>query len=193
MTPPDDLAAQIRNVIGQLREMNRRHQAQLDEHRLDGDVIEGEYAAYEDARLETAIEASDRLDRLVDELQQLITPGTEEPFTVAVCGPERHDGEAPHLFVVNSSGIEAAYAALVRLPTYREWLADARVGGPSDYGPVVVVVPGASHPGLPAPGSFIDLRHEQARTIPASPPMAAPPGELPTLPLQPPARRFPAF
>lgn len=193
MTQPDSsLAEGIRTLIGQLREMSRRHQARLDEHRVNGEVIDGEYGAFEEARWETAIEASDRLDRLVGELQQLITPAGQGPFTVAVSGLERRDGEKPHLFVVNSTGLEGAYAALVRLPTYREGLADVRNGGPSAYGPAVVVEPGASYPGLPSPGEFIDLRHKQVHSSPASPPHASP-GPLPPLPLQPPTRRLPTL
>ncbi|MFF0448036.1 hypothetical protein ACFYT4_16775 [Streptomyces sp. NPDC004609] len=171
--------------------MNRRHQERLDEYRVDGDVIDGEYGAYDEARWETTIEASDRLDRLVDELQQLITPGAPGPFTVAVSGRERHDGEKPHLFVVNSHGLEAAYAALVRLPTYREWLTDISASACSDKEPVVVVVLEASHPGLPALGEFHDLRREQAHAIPIAPSVTS--AALPPLPIQPPARRLPTF
>jgi phage terminase large subunit-like protein len=193
VTAPDDLlAAEIRTLISQLREMNHRHRARLDAHRVDGEVIEGEYAAYEDARWETTTEASDRLDRLVDELEQLITPGGAGPFTVAVAGLERRDGANPTLFTVTGTGLEAAYALLTRLPTYRAWLADALAGGSSDHGPTVVVIPEASHPGLPTPGTFIDLRQEQAR-IPTASPTTTAPGTLPTLPLQPPARRLPTF
>ncbi|MFI1890236.1 hypothetical protein [Streptomyces jumonjinensis] len=68
--PPDDLAGEIRALIGQLQEMNRRHQARLDDHRADGEVI----------------------------------PGT-------------------------------AYAVLIRLPSYGEWLVDARADGPPTTGP----------------------------------------------------------
>ncbi|MGW6454380.1 hypothetical protein ACWF94_00375 [Streptomyces sp. NPDC055078] len=171
-TSPPDLAEEIRTLLGPLHEMHRRHQAQLGEHRTpDGEVFEDRYPQYEEARLDTAIEASDTLDLIRNRLEQLVSAPIPGPFTIALNGLERHDGERPSLWVVNGTDLASARQNLTRLPSFRQWLEDTRApGDPADRSDVVFI-PEESHPGTPPLGSYTDLRHEQnpARTAASAP------------------------
>ncbi|MEU4347049.1 hypothetical protein [Streptomyces sp. NPDC023838] len=168
-----------------MQELQRRHQQRLDAHRTeDGEVIEDQYAAYDDARLETALEASDALDTLVAQLELLVADPPRRAFTLALRGPGADEGHLPWLFVVNGADLDDAYQRLSQLPSFHQWLEDVRHPGTSRQGEENLV-PGQSHPGVRGPGTYIDLRLEQARVLarrapargsllPPAPPPSAP-------------------
>ncbi|MEV5506576.1 hypothetical protein [Streptomyces orinoci] len=128
-------------------------------------MIEERYPEYDDARISTAIEASDHLDSVMSRLTELVGPPAPQAFTLTFAGRERHIGKAPTSFVVNACDINDAVFVLSRLPSWREWyLADA---AESDNGADIIYLPEQSHPGLPTRGEFNDLRAEQRPAEPA--------------------------
>ncbi|MVO90280.1 hypothetical protein GPA10_37415 [Streptomyces sp. p1417] len=153
---------EIRSLLAPLREMRQRHQDELDAHRdQDGEVITDQYAEYEDTRRDTAIEASDTLDALVQQLERLVADPPQRAFTLALQSPGHAAGERPWLFVVNGTTLDNAYQQLSRLPAFHAWLNDVRT--PGDRNAIEgELVAHASHPGIPAPGSYNDLRPHQS-------------------------------
>ncbi|MEV5979636.1 hypothetical protein [Streptomyces sp. NPDC052114] len=186
MTPrprPGYLFDELRSLLAPVQDLQRRHQQQLDAHRTDdGEVIEDEYAAYDDARLEAAIEASDALDGLVAQLELLVADPPCRAFTLALRGPGADEGHMPWLFVVNGTDLDDAYQKLSQLPSFQQWLENVRHPGASSDDEKDLVA-GQSHPGLRVPGTYIDLRQEQARVLagraparsPRTPPAPPPP------------------
>ncbi|MGC0328108.1 hypothetical protein RKD23_001098 [Streptomyces sp. SAI-170] len=164
-----------------------RHRTRLDQYRdSDGYVIEEKQADYDEARISTAFEASDHLDNVLDRLADLVGPPAPRAFTLTFAGSERHDGQAPTSFVVNAINLDDAARVLATLPGFLDWyLADAAA---CDHGVDIVHVPEQSHPGVPAPGRYVDLLPEQgASAAPAgigttsTPPPAAAPSLPPSL------------
>ncbi|MBT2509228.1 hypothetical protein J7I98_25765 [Streptomyces sp. ISL-98] len=177
---PSHLIDDIQALLDPLRQMHRRHQAALDEHRTkDGYVIEGHHAAYEEARYTTAIEASDTLDTIRNRLERLIAAPAHRAFTIALKGPGHDEGASPWLFVVNATDLDDAHRTLTQLPSYKNWLVDTRAPGDTDSASNADVVSDHSHVGTRAPGTYLDLRQEQeqilasrtaSRSVPAPPP-----------------------
>ncbi|MFF1280652.1 hypothetical protein ACFVY4_07705 [Streptomyces sp. NPDC058299] len=128
-------------------------------------MIEEKLHEYDDARITTAIEASDHLDTVRRHLARLLGPPEPSPFTLTFAGHERHTGEAPTSFVVNAMNLDAAGRILAGLPSWHEWyLADA--GTPDGQGADIIYLPEQSHPGLPTRGEYVDLRSAQVATAP---------------------------
>ncbi|MFD7017521.1 hypothetical protein [Streptomyces sp. NPDC059928] len=183
-TRPPNLYDELSALLAPIKDMQRRHQQRLDAHRDDsGEVTEDEYAAYDDARRETAIEASDALDSFVAQLEMLVTSPPQRAFTLALRSSGHEEGNAPWLFVVNGTNADGAYDSLTQLPSFRAWLEDTRrLDTPHDGVLGGDLIADQSHPGMRPPGTYIDLRGEQARikaerTPPRSPqtPPAPPP------------------
>lgn len=177
------LLDEIQALLAPLQAMYHRHQEELDAHRnADGEVIEEQRAAYEEAREDTAIEASDALEIVVKRLELLTSLPQHRAFTVAVSGPGHADGERPWLFVVHATNLDSALQALSQLPGFRRWLDETGTSCTD-----AVPVSEESHPGARAPGAYIDLRHEQARILAERQPhttITSPPA-----PIVPPPRR----
>ncbi|MFG2716970.1 hypothetical protein ACGFW5_01470 [Streptomyces sp. NPDC048416] len=153
----DDLVA----LLASVKEMQRRHRQRLDVHRdADGAVLEGEYAAYEDVRYETAVEAADALDSLAAQLELVLTPRPSRAFTIALRSPSLKEGARSTLFVANDRDLDDAYRPLLELPGLRRWLEEYDIVGAADGSGTYL--PAESHPGVCASGSYIDLRAEQA-------------------------------
>ncbi|GGU55332.1 hypothetical protein GCM10010211_20040 [Streptomyces albospinus] len=188
MTPrprPGYLFDELRSLLAPVQELQRRHQQRLDAHRTEGgEVFEDQYAAYDDARLETAIEASDALDTLVAQLELLVADPPRRAFTLALRGPGADEGNLPWLFVVNGDDLDDAYQKLSQLPSFHLWLEDVRRPGTSRHGEEDLLAD-QSHPGVRGPGTYIDLRREQARVLarraPARSPLV-PPAPPPSAP-----------
>ncbi|MFE9407413.1 hypothetical protein ACFYN0_01210 [Streptomyces sp. NPDC006704] len=181
-TRSSHLFDELRTLLGPVQDMQRRHQQRLGAYRDDnGEVVEGEYASYDDARLETAIEASDALDGFVAQLEALVTSPPQRAFTLALRSSGHEEGNAPWLFVVNGTDADDAYDSLTQLPGFRAWLEDTCPPGSSRDGGGDLIA-GQSHPGLRPPGTYIDLRAEQARTQAER----TPPRSPQTLPAPPP-------
>ncbi|WP_433453726.1 hypothetical protein ACQPXS_36275 [Streptomyces sp. CA-142005] len=129
-------------------------------------MIEEKLREYDDARITTAIEASDHLDTVRSHLAQLLGPPGPSSFTLTFAGHERHTGDAPTSFVVNAMNLDDAARILAGLPTWHEWyLADA---APDGQGADIIYLPEQSHPGLPTRGEYVDLRSEQEPAAPAA-------------------------
>lgn len=153
------MVIEVQTLLADARKLKADHQAQLAPYlTADGDVNEDYMREYGDARITTAIEAADRLDTLLNQLGLLTGPPARLPFTVTLAGLERHDGQRPYSFAVYATGLDDALHTLPELPTFQRWLRD--VGGPGTE-PDVTLVAEQCHPGLRAPGEFIDLRAEQ--------------------------------
>ncbi|MFD7013930.1 hypothetical protein [Streptomyces sp. NPDC059928] len=119
------LHEEIRSLLAPLHAMQQRHQEQLDVHRdADGEVIEGQYAEYENVRHDTAIEAADTLEDLVAQLDQLVADPPRRAYTLALRGPGHQEGARPWLFVVNATDRDDAHRALTQLPAFQTWLED---------------------------------------------------------------------
>ncbi|MFG3282096.1 hypothetical protein [Streptomyces sp. NPDC048111] len=169
----DDLVT----LLASVKEMQRRHQQRLDVHRdADGAVLEDEYAAYEDVRYETAVEAADALNSLVTQLELVLTPRHSRTFTIALRSPGHQEGARSTLFVVNGTDLDDAHRALLQLPGHRRWLEEYDIVGATDGSGTYL--PAESHPGMRAPGSYIDLRAQQAPVSSARTPnhTSLPPG-----------------
>ncbi|MFE7119833.1 hypothetical protein ACFU99_30885 [Streptomyces sp. NPDC057654] len=159
--PDAALIDEIHDLLAVLQSLRRRHQQELDEHRnADGEVIEEQYAAYEETRTDTAIEASDALETVTRRLELLAATPVRRAFTVTLTGPGYDEGEAPWLFVVNATGLDDAHQTLTRLPSFQRWLAGNRTA--QTPAPAVDLLADESHPGVRAPGTYNDLRNEQA-------------------------------
>ncbi|MFE1197269.1 hypothetical protein ACFW6E_31645 [Streptomyces olivaceoviridis] len=143
-------------------------------------MIEEKLREYDDARITTAIEASDHLDTVRSRLADLLGPPAPRAFTLTFAGQERHSGEAPTSFVVDALNLDDAARILAGLPSWREWyLADA--GTPDGHGADIVYLPQQSHPGLPTRGEYADLRGEQKTA--ALPATGAAPTSLARIPV----------
>ncbi|NEA60183.1 hypothetical protein G3I60_39990 [Streptomyces sp. SID13666] len=178
---------EILAVLAPLQALRHRHQEQLDLHRTaDGDVIEEQRTAYEEVRETTAMEASDTLGVVIKRLELLAAIPTCRAFTLAFTGPGHEDGERPWLFVVHATDLHDAQRTLRELPSFQQWLEDA--ASPSLNAPALLTE--ESHPGTGAPGSYNDLRHEQA-SLPAqrAPTQPAAAGTAPFAPTSRPTRR----
>ncbi|MFG2996587.1 hypothetical protein [Streptomyces sp. NPDC048340] len=161
----DRLAIEVQALTSAARTLQAEHQAQLAPYRTAcGDVSEDHLREYDDARISTAIEASDYLDTLLNQLTLLTGPPVRTPFTVTIASRERHDGERPYSFALYATGLEDALRILPQLPTFQGWLREAAELASEGAEPDVTLVPEQCHPGLRAPGEYIDLRAEQART-----------------------------
>ncbi|MCZ0990348.1 hypothetical protein [Streptomyces diastatochromogenes] len=155
-------------MLTSCKELADRHRAILDQYRDEGEVIEDKYADYDEARISTAIEASDHLDTVVSHLADLIGPPKPSPFTLTFARQERQSGEAPTSFVVNAMNLDDAARILAGHPSWHEWYLDT-AGTPDAKGADIVYLPEQSHPSLPTRGEYVDLRAEQERTTsPAS-------------------------
>ncbi|MEV6807759.1 hypothetical protein [Streptomyces sp. NPDC051132] len=131
-------------------------------------MIEDNLYEYNDARITTAIEASDHLDAVRARLTDLIGPPAPSPFTLTFTGQERHMGEAPTSFVVNAMDLNDAARILAGLPSWREWYL-ATAGIPDGQDADIVYLSQQSHPGLPTRGEYNDLRGvQEAAGSPAS-------------------------
>ncbi|BCM65736.1 hypothetical protein EASAB2608_01070 [Streptomyces sp. EAS-AB2608] len=184
---------ELRALLASCEELAARHRAELGQY-LDtkGEVIEDKLYEYNDARITTAIEASDHLDAVRARLAGLLGPPAPSPFTLTFSGLERHMGEAPTSFVVSAMDLGDALRNLARLPSWREWYL-AHGGTPDGQVADVVYLPHQSHPGLPALDAYNDMRGEQesatetgSKLIPRAHPPAV------TAPAPPPAPASPA-
>ncbi|MFD4479434.1 hypothetical protein ACFWPU_25415 [Streptomyces sp. NPDC058471] len=185
--PTPHLVDEILALLTALQTMHRRHQEELDVYRnTDGEVIEAQRREYEDAREATAMEASDTLETVIHRLALLAAVPTRRAFTVALTSPDHEAGARPWLFVVLATDLDDAHRTLTQMPSYKQWLQD--ISPPFASGPAPgdgELVAAESHPGTRAPGSYTDLRHEQARVLaehaPAQPTTAvpAPPSQAP--------------
>jgi hypothetical protein len=139
--------------------MAARHQAQLAPYLdAEGEVIEEMFADYDDARITTAIEASDQLDTVIARLTNLVGAAASGAFTLTFAGRERHDGQGPTSFVVNATSLDDAARVLAQHPDFHDWYqADAAY---CEQGADIVYLPEHSHAGLPSRGEFADLRGE---------------------------------
>lgn len=183
IAPESHVSDEIRALLTPLQEMQQRHQQRLAAYKnADGDVIEEQYAEYDDARYESAIEASDTLDTVIKRLELLTTLPVRRAFTIAVNGPGHADGERPWLFVVHATDRIDGYQALIQLPSFQHWLIDTDTSH-ADAG----LVPSECHPGTGASGTYLDLRHEQARTLAEQAP-APVVAAIPAQPAKPPCR-----
>lgn len=184
-----ELARQIVELLAPAVALQREHQARLAPYRnTAGEVLDAFRAEYDDTRLETALEASDVLDTLVERLHSMLTAATDptvpRAFTLALNGPGHDDGEAPHLFVVDATGLDDAHQRLTALPGYHAWV--------HAHSPLTTqdldVARAASGPGVPHTRPYDDLRHQQypppsahrEHRPPAPSPLPAPPATPPT-------------
>ncbi|MET9812383.1 hypothetical protein [Streptomyces sp. NPDC006355] len=171
----------LHGLLASCQDLAARHQAALDQYRgADGYVREDAYAYYEDARIGTAIEASDHLDTVVAQLTRLVGPPPPRTFTLTFAGPERHDGERPTSFALWAADLHEARRVIEEIPGFQQWRQDnAPDDAPSPATPDVFFLPQQSHPGLRAPGEYVDLRPEQASSTPAATRLASPAGIRP--------------
>ncbi|MFF0740579.1 hypothetical protein ACFYVL_09270 [Streptomyces sp. NPDC004111] len=184
-SPPPLLVDDVLALLGPLRQMRDNHQARLGHYRdSDGEPLWDKIAAWEETRRETAIEASDALDSLLERLEQLVADPPLRAHTLVVAGPAHAEVDDWYHFVVNATALDDAARTLSQLPTYRQWLDDMRPGSNEHSGAPYLSLR-RSHAGTPAPGMYWDLRDEQARTaggqssprtaaVPPSPPPATP-------------------
>lgn len=184
MTSHNSLISELHALLAEHRDLTDRHQATLAQYRiLDGDVIEDKYAEYDDARITTAIEASDRLDSLLTRLTQLVGPPPRRTYTLTFAGHERHDGDRPYSFALYAHDLQEALSVVQDLPSFRQWRDEETHDGPVDSEPAIVLVAEQSHPGLRAPGEYIDLRPEQAAaSAPGTPSPQPAPASTPPAP-----------
>ncbi|WP_329096817.1 hypothetical protein [Streptomyces sp. NBC_01439] len=155
MQKPDqsELIAELQTLLAEARALQGEHQAQLAPYLgAEGEVAEDHLREWDDARITTAIEASDHLDTLLGQISLLIGPPARMPFTVTVAGRERHDGERPYSFALYATGLDDALHALPGLPTFQRWLREAAELAPDSAEPDVLLVYERCHPGLRAPG-----------------------------------------
>ncbi|WP_433549138.1 hypothetical protein ACQPZG_31805 [Streptomyces sp. CA-294286] len=161
---PPHLFDELQDLLPPLRAMLHRHQEVLDQYRdPEGYVIEDKQRAYEDARWDTALEASDTLVALVSRLEQLVPHPPRRAFTLAVTGPAHHEVDDVWLFVVDGTDVTDAWQSLSALPVFRQW---AELEYPTRNGVLdqPTLLPHSCHAGIAAPGMYTDLRQEQART-----------------------------
>ncbi|MFJ2739654.1 hypothetical protein ACIO3O_08295 [Streptomyces sp. NPDC087440] len=178
----DDLLA----LLPPLREMQQRHQEQLDRYRdADGEPIWEKIADYEEARRETAIEASDHLDTLVPRLEQLVADPPLRAHTVLVSSSSHAVEDDWRLFIVNATDVPDAVRVLQTLPSYQGWLREEYPLGHYGVDPQVSLE--RSYAGAGPSNAGTDLRDEQARLVsvrpaPRSRPSAPPPNPPPSTP-----------
>ncbi|ELS55868.1 hypothetical protein [Streptomyces viridochromogenes] len=160
----------LHGLLASCQDLADRHQAVLDRYRdADGYVIDDADTDYQDARITTAIEASDHLDTVIEQLTRLVGQAPPGTFTLTFAGRERHDGERPTSFAIQAASLHEARRVIEQLPGFQQWCQDnAADGAPGSAAPDVVFVRQQSHPGLRPPGEYVDLRPEQAPSAPAA-------------------------
>ncbi|MER0476960.1 hypothetical protein ABR737_01075 [Streptomyces sp. Edi2] len=166
MTETIDFIGEIHPLIAQFREMTTRHQSRLAAY-LDtgGEVIDEHRQEFEEAAMDQDDEAYGQLITVMQRLTELCgSPLPGRAHTLTFAGPERHDGEAPYLFVVNGDDLTDARRNLGSLPFFHEWYEQQRSWDEPEEDPDVVFLSGPqhSHPGIPDGGYYNDLRREQA-------------------------------
>jgi hypothetical protein len=166
LTETIDFIGEIHPLIAQFHAMSARHQRDQDQYRApNGDVPPADLPRFDDARIEHDREAAEQLAAVMERLLELCGPPLPgRAHTLTFAGPERHDGEAPYLFVVNGENLADARRHLGALPGFREWYEQQRAWDEPETDPDVVFLADLrhSHPGLPEVGHYNDLRREQA-------------------------------
>ncbi|MFE2640124.1 hypothetical protein ACFXKF_36170 [Streptomyces scopuliridis] len=172
-----DFIGEIHKLIALFQEQAARHEAVLERYYDSNDVwipskytdrgeqVPYEYEDYKEDLDAEAYDARNMLEEVMDRLRELAGPPVAgQVFTLTVAGSERHDGEAPYLFVVSGEDIGDARRRLETLPFFREWCEEQRPWDEPDADPDIEFLDEArdSHPGLPAAGAYNDLRREQA-------------------------------
>jgi hypothetical protein len=157
-----DLVAALHRIIAEIRAMMVEHAENLLPYQdSDGSPDADQYAAYDEARTTNALDAAEHLGGVLARLVELAgEPVAGGPFTVAIAGPSRHDGEAAHDFIVNGTDLDDARARLVALPVYRQWWQQQRELGAPGEPADVAFQPARSGAGVPAP--YLDVRRQQA-------------------------------
>lgn len=143
----------------------------------NGDVMEGERVAYDDARIAGAIGAVDWLDNLIARLERLAAEPPRFVYTLVFGGV----GDTLGSFTVYGADVDDAVNTLRGLPTFVRWSGNqVAPAGPRETGTVIEFHGEWVHPLLPAPGHRYDLRAEQA--APAADRRPAPASGQPTPP-----------
>ncbi|WP_405591687.1 hypothetical protein [Streptomyces sp. NBC_01092] len=169
LTDHTRLIRELHGLLASCQDLAARHQEVLDRYRdAEGYVRDDAHADYDEARITTAIEASDHLDAVVAQLIRLIGPPPPQTFTLTFAGRERHDGERPTSFAVYATGLDEARRVIEDLPGFQQWREANASDSPVTTGPDVVFLTEQSHPGLRAPGEYADLRPEQQPDAPAA-------------------------
>ncbi|MGW5868275.1 hypothetical protein ACWFRJ_39720 [Streptomyces sp. NPDC055239] len=172
------LSDEIRALLDGLHTLQRTHQDRLDAQRpTDDEMDAGRLAEWEDVLRDIAVEATDTLNTTITRLELLAARPVRRAFTVALTGPGYDEGARAWLFVVHATDLTDAHRTLLQLPSFRSWLAESATS--DGIRSRVDLLAGESHPGTRAPGTYSDLRDEQARTLAfAEPPL--PPAPAPT-------------
>ncbi|MCY0924479.1 hypothetical protein OS965_41490 [Streptomyces sp. H27-G5] len=181
-----DYVGELHPLITDYRTLASRHEARLAPlFTAEGEVPEENRREYDEARFDQSLEAAELLATVIEHLTTLCghpLPGRSHTLTFA--GPERHDGEAPYVFVVNGNNLEDARRNLGALPSFREWYEEQRAWDDSDDAPDVLFLtsPHESHSGIPGAGYFSDLRREQGTLWEAGAAVSALEASIPALP-----------
>ncbi|GLF98212.1 hypothetical protein [Streptomyces yaizuensis] len=160
-----DFIGEIHPLITQFREMSDRHRRDADQYRDSNGAEPTDDQRCDSALIAHAREAAELLDTVMERLSELCGPPLPgHAHTLTFAGPERHDGEAPYLFVVNGQDLPDARRNLGALPSFREWFEEQRAWDEPGSDPDVVFLsaPADSRPGLPNSGFYNELRREQA-------------------------------
>lgn len=170
-------------LLDECRARAARREALLAPHLdADGCIVEEQRAAYDNARITSAIEAADWLDSLTTHLERLAAEPPRSVYTL-VFGVL---GDAPDSFTLYGTDVDDALSSLRRLPSFLHWSGTQASASPPGTGTVIEFHGEWSHPHLSAPGHRYDLRAEQTAAANAHPavrrPLAPPPGQ-PTPPL----------
>lgn len=160
------LREQLAGLLDECRERAARRCALLTTHRdADGYVVEDQRAAYDDARLTTAIEAADWLDTLTTHLERLAAEPPRSVYTL-VFGVL---GDAPDSFTLYGADEDDALTTLRQLPSFLRWSRNQAQAGPPGTSTVLEFHGEWTHPALSAPGHRHDLRAEQTTAAAARP------------------------
>ncbi|WUH90359.1 hypothetical protein OG900_09755 [Streptomyces sp. NBC_00433] len=162
------LREQLAGLLDECRVRAARRAALL-APRLDADgyVVEDQRAAYDDARITTAIEAAGWLDSLTARLAQLLAEPARSVYTL-VFGVL---GDAPDSFTLYGADEDDALNTLRQLPSFLRWSEHQASASPPGTSTVLEFHGEWPHPHLSAPGHRYDLRTEQtaaAATRPAA-------------------------
>ncbi|MCL2729709.1 MAG: hypothetical protein FWE15_06750 [Actinomycetia bacterium] len=174
------LRAQLAGLLDECRVRVARREALLAPHLdADGHVVE-DHAAYDDARITTAIEAANWLDSLTARLEQLVAEPPRSVYTL-VFGPL---GQAPDSFTLHGADEDDALNTLRQLLSFLHWSRNQAQAGPPSTSTVLEFHGKWTHPHLSAPGHRYDLRAEPAAaaTRPAAHRALAPTSERPVVP-----------
>lgn len=160
------LREQLAALLNECRVRAARREALLAPHLdADGYVVEDRRAAYDDARITSAIEAADWLDSLTAHLEQLAAEPPRSLYTL-VFGAL---GDAPDSFTLYGTDEDDALSALQQLPSFLHWSRNRAPAGPPGTTTVIEFHGEWTHAGLPAPGHRYDLRAEQTADDTARP------------------------